>query len=388
MSAYIVSSPFEAYLSELYTTNTKLDDALSSAIHAASFAAFSQRIRDPHCLEASRRRYALALTRTNASLACPQSAVLDKTLAAVLLLGLFETIVFQGRESPENWTAHTLGAVGLLRLRGPQQLKSRVSRMLFAQTANNIRTSCVQRSVAVPAEFVALNEEAMSYLDPQDPAVRLGPVIERTASIRAREKGGDASLLHDTLELDRDIANMAAAFQEELRRRSQPREDTPPWVYVNAASSHPNRRTAKVWNSIRMMRIFLNEVIWDIASGVVDRTTNQTYQGPDGDPCQAYDSDYWIGLEELAANNMTELAKGVLSSVADFMEPAALGGRFAPSARSLVWPLTLLYRSHICPPAAANYALEILDRLGKDLNLPEAASTARWAHEEMAKEDW
>lgn len=387
MSAYIVSSPFEGYLAGLYIKDAEPEDALSSAIHAASFAAFGQRIRDINCMEASRRKYAVALTRTNAALACPESAILDKTLAAVLLLGVYETLVFQGQKSPENWTAHTLGAVGLLRLRGLRQFESRTARQLFAQTANNIRTSCVQRGVPVPEEFVSFNDEALPFLDPKDPAVRLGPIVERAALLRSRRKVMRVSaLVKEALSIDRELLSLIEGFEDSILYKRRSKEETPSWAYFDTAASYPTRRAAKFWNAIRMLRMFVNELVWDKASRAVDDIDDQTF--PASPSCRACESEYWIGLEEDAAKNMADLAKGVLGSVPDFIEADEPGGRFAPSARTLVWPLTIMVNSQICPPLAIKFALAVLLRLGRDLHLPQAVSTAQRVDPSIVKEDW
>lgn len=155
MSSYIVSCPFQEYLPGLYARCNLDEDALSSAVSAASFATFAQRSGHRGYMARGGRSYALALSRTNAALANPTTALLDQTLASVLLLGVFESTVFPGTKSPEEWTTHLLGASKLLQLRRLKQFKSDAGAQLFTHTANNIRASCIQREVDLPAEFQA-----------------------------------------------------------------------------------------------------------------------------------------------------------------------------------------------------------------------------------------
>ncbi|KAM0258032.1 hypothetical protein ACHAQJ_004075 [Trichoderma viride] len=102
MSSYIISTMFGGYLPSLYLEEPQAEDALSSAILAASFATFAQRVRDNRFINVSRKYYSIALSRTNATLADPSNATRDRTLAAVLALGLFESIIFHEKKSLRN----------------------------------------------------------------------------------------------------------------------------------------------------------------------------------------------------------------------------------------------------------------------------------------------
>ncbi|PNY28461.1 Uncharacterized protein TCAP_01619 [Tolypocladium capitatum] len=379
MTSYIVSSPFEGYLPGLCAPGA-LVDALSSAVAAASLATLALRVRSARFMEVARRKYALALHQTNSSLAVPESAVLDKTLAAVLVLGLFEAVVFRGGQSPTSWTAHTFGAMELLQLRGPQQFKSDVARRLFAQASNNIRTSCIQRSVEVPAAFLAFSDEVGSSLDPKDLAVRLAPIIDRVASIKARSSTApDPNLVHEALDLDRQIVSFAAGLEEEMLCTVRLQADKAPWAYRGTACQYPSLRVAKFWNAIHMLRMFLVSFISDGISGERDLASLRT---PDTAVCKG---DFGARLNEYAMNSMAGIATQVLASVPGFIEPRDPEGRFSPPARSLVWPLSILHKCSICPEEAREHSLVCLDKLARDLNMPQAVYSAA---DPGSKEDW
>ncbi|KAI5919736.1 hypothetical protein F4810DRAFT_473423 [Camillea tinctor] len=74
--------------------------------------------------------YTLALTGTNNALRDLEEQKKDSTLAAVLLLGLFESITAKQIGSM-NWGSHTWGAIQLVKARGRKQLKTRVGLQLF-----------------------------------------------------------------------------------------------------------------------------------------------------------------------------------------------------------------------------------------------------------------
>ncbi|CAM1504842.1 Fc.00g024330.m01.CDS01 [Cosmosporella sp. VM-42] len=389
MNSFIVTSPFEGYLPDLYKSHSATKhDALSSATQAVSFATFALRVRDPAYLKTAWSNYAVALLETNALLASPKDAVLDSSLAAVLLLGLFEATVFRGQQSPESWTAHTLGAVQLLRLRGSKQFRSKVSSQLFSQTITNIRTSCVQRAIAVPTEFLTLTDEAMEFLNAKDPALRLGPIVDRAASIRARaEECPGTEFIAEAAIIDQEVVDFIASFEEGLQYTVRDKEDTPPWAYLGIAHRYPSHRVAKFWNAIRMIRMFLNDLIWDSALiGLKDEHCYEVYPpSPCGPHCNC---SYFTGIQALAANGLELMATDVLASIPEFVEQQASEREVHPAARTLVWPLFLLQKFTPCSQLARKYALSCLNELGRDLNMPQVVEVASMCEVSTFQDDW
>ncbi|KAI5456033.1 putative C6 transcription factor [Mariannaea sp. PMI_226] len=389
MNAYIISSPFEMYLPTMYS-KSPTDNCLSSAICAAAFATLALRHKDPMHMKTARARYACALTQTNASLASPKHAVLDTTLAAVLVLGLFEAISFQGGgKSPDSWTAHTLGAVQLLRLRGSEQFRSRLASQLFMQTMINIRTSCIQRGVAVPQEFVALHIETAPFLPVNDPSILIGPIMDRAASIRERmRKCPSIDLIYETLILDKDAIEFIERMGPPFRFKVRPEDDTPTWAYLSLAHSYPNYRVAKFWNAIRMIRLLLNEMTGNWADRLIQERREDVCSKSDGQAdLPAYRPGFVENLRRVCYKNVAKLAIDVLASVPDFTEDSSLGTKFNLAARTLVWPLIVLYKCNLCEPLAKKYAVRYLYEIGQDLNIAEAIDAARTAGE-WRVEDW
>ncbi|KND88997.1 hypothetical protein TOPH_06252, partial [Tolypocladium ophioglossoides CBS 100239] len=381
MASYIVSSPFEGYLPVLYSANASADDALSSAISAASLATLALRVGSATYMDVALRQYALALRQTNSCLTVPARAVLDRTLAAVLVLGLFEAVVFRGGQAPTSWTAHTFGAMELLQLRGPRQFKSKVSQQLFSQASNNIRASCIQRSVAVPAGFLAFNDQVQPSLDHKDLTVRLAPIVNKVAALKAQSlRAPDPNLLHEALHLDHQILFFTDGLEKELLYTVQQDAGKAPWPSRNIpVCQYPSLRIAKLWNAIHMLRAFLVSFIWHGTSGGMDLANLRT---PDTAACK---SDYVATLNEYATRNMAEIATRVLASVPAFMETGELEGRFSPPARTLIWPLSILQKSAICPQEVRETSLACLDKLSADLNMPQAVHVAR---DPECAEDW
>ncbi|KAK2616790.1 hypothetical protein QQS21_000167 [Conoideocrella luteorostrata] len=75
-------------------------------------------------------KYTKALSATFAAIQDPATAKQDATLASVLLLGLFENISVKVVEKCA-WGSHIDGAMQLIKLRGPEQLKTKVGLDMF-----------------------------------------------------------------------------------------------------------------------------------------------------------------------------------------------------------------------------------------------------------------
>ncbi|KAI1656063.1 hypothetical protein F4813DRAFT_391046 [Daldinia decipiens] len=104
---------------------------LQNAFNACSMAFLNN--RGGVCSRFSDRalyEYTKALNGTNAALRNPETQLADTTLAAVLLLGLFESITAK-QIGMLNWGSHTEGAIQLVKARGKKQLKTKTGLGLF-----------------------------------------------------------------------------------------------------------------------------------------------------------------------------------------------------------------------------------------------------------------
>ncbi|KAJ6443597.1 hypothetical protein O9K51_04776 [Purpureocillium lavendulum] len=372
MTSYIVATPFEGYLPEFFISQCFRNSPCTLAVSATAMATFARRVRCDTYLDTARRNYALALARTNEALADPAAAVLDSTLAAVLLLGLFEAVVFQGGQAPTNWTAHTFGAMQLLRLRGTGQFKSPVSQKLYAQASNNIKTSCIQKSVPLPVDFIAFNEEVRPLVDPDDPAIRLAPVVDRVASIKARASVKvDAKLVEEAWLLDHEIVTFGQHLPYQLQYTTDKIPAAVPGRGLDFSDTYPNLRVAKVWNAIRLLRQFLVSFMSNVPSGEIKIDVGSLVLPG------AHESDPLLALSRYAAESMDELAAQVLASAPSFLDGVGPERRFSPPARSLVWPLTIVEKSDICSRSYRELAAACLEELARDLNMPQAVRPDR-----------
>jgi len=384
MSTYIPASPFY-YLPEVYNvTAPNAQDAVSSTILAASLASLSLHVGSTQLMENARMYYSKALAQTNAALASPNTAILDSTLISVLTLGLFEATAFSSRRSTASWTAHTLGAVQLIRLRGAKQLKTALGTRLFLQTCNNICSSCIQRSAPLPDEFVDFREQAKPFLDHSIPNARLGPSMDNLVALRVKLRQEHIgtheipALIHETLQLDEEALTLMDLLPHSWRYEAMPLHRTPSWAYEGRAHTYPDHRIARHWNSIRQTRLFANEVVWHLAAHVA-------WAKKHPELC-LYVKDFDAeALQATAEANRNQVISDILASVPHFLDEE--GKAFLPAARFLIWPLTVVAERKLSPEPARKYAIWCLYEIARQARIPQALHAAE-AIESGASTDW
>lgn len=382
LTSFIYATPFQGYVPAFCLDSADPDDACSTTIAATALAAYSRSVRSAEYMECARQKYAKALTQVNELLSRPETAILDRTLASVLVLALFEAIVFEGGKSPTSWTAHTSGSMQLLRLRGPQQFKSAISRKMFAHASNNIKTSCIQRSIPVPDDFVALDLDLKFIHDPNEPAVKLSPIIHQVASIKARSIASpDCNLVHEAFKVDRELVTLARNSPAWMTYIVEPNSESPVWAYKRVCHRYPSARIAKVWNAIRLLRFFLITFIRDVVTQELYSDLS-SLRLPSSSKSLA---EYVSKLRQYAEDSLTDVTTDVLASVPSFVETDDFGRRFTPAGRSLAWPLGIIEVSYSPGQPEREFAYRNLEMLAGDLNMPQAIHPSRFSG---TREDW
>ncbi|KAI0414557.1 hypothetical protein F5X98DRAFT_241432 [Xylaria grammica] len=239
--------------------------------------------------------YVIALAKTNAALQDKSSQYSDASLAAVLLLGMFENISAM-QISSFNWGSHIHGAVQLVKERGKKQTKTRVGFQLFIAVRTLMSVYCLTAAKApdMGAEWW-LADTVFSKT-----AVVIQRLMIKTSEIRA-----EITHLIDTLrrtpenrELMLEVIRKAKAVDQEVAAWQKKQADSEDWHYrtvvswedhvVNAdyarAEVFPGRVDvySDIWigsvsNSARTVRLILQSAIvrctaW-VCSPVDYRTT-------------------------------------------------------------------------------------------------------------------
>lgn len=115
-----------------------------NAFEACAFASLGNRVGPGNDFDqVALSKYTKALASTYKALRHPELAKQDETLAAILLLGLFENISAK-QLGMLAWGSHIEGAIQLVKARGKQQTKTTTGLLLFIA----VRTQMVSNSLA------------------------------------------------------------------------------------------------------------------------------------------------------------------------------------------------------------------------------------------------
>ena len=123
---------------------------LSLAIRACGVIALSNVQMVPSGKAYAAQLYGRSLSLLNQALQSPMQSRADEALIAVTMLGYYENLSCEGSQSMDSWKAHIAGATQMLKLRGKQQFRSLVGRILFRETRAQILITCLWDDMTPP----------------------------------------------------------------------------------------------------------------------------------------------------------------------------------------------------------------------------------------------
>ncbi|KAI9648508.1 hypothetical protein NHQ30_003143 [Ciborinia camelliae] len=255
------------HLSDLYESDS-IDDNLVAAVHAVGLAGYSHSAKAPHLMNQARAQYARSLQLTNAALQSPTAVKKDSTLLAILILGIFETITGRNQTSMKAWAEHIHGAAAVIKLRGPEAIKSKGGIRLLAQVTSSLLISCIQRDIPLPKYIVEMTRFAENNMTNVDPAwVAQKTMIDYTA-FNARYHAGyytdPHDLLNDADALDERFLAFFTNIPKGWEYITVHTEDDSDVVFDGYYHIYYDHWVAQIWNAIRELRILLNETIREV----------------------------------------------------------------------------------------------------------------------------
>ncbi|KAI0845340.1 hypothetical protein F5Y00DRAFT_246362 [Daldinia vernicosa] len=269
---------------------------LQNAFNACSMAFLNN--RGGVCNRFSDRalhEYTKALHGTNAALRNPETQLADTTLAAVLLLGLFESITAK-QIGMLNWGSHTEGAIQLVKARGKEQLKTKTGLGLFiaVRTQMIIHSLTAGTAPIMGAEWwiddAVRNETAASC---HRLMIKLGECraeVTRLMNSMARTPD-NMEIMMDMLRriqtVDQEVVAWMRNVPEDWRFRTVTWEDRVPDGDYSKAEVFPGRvdvyqdfYITSVWNTSRTARLVLASLVVRCAAWIcspVDYRTTPEY---------------------------------------------------------------------------------------------------------------
>ncbi|KAI0012366.1 hypothetical protein F4779DRAFT_62333 [Xylariaceae sp. FL0662B] len=270
---------------------------LHHAFNACSMAYLSNRLRGPYLKlsETALDEYTQALMRTNHALNDPETRIADSTLAAVLLLGLFESITAR-QISMLNWGSHTEGAIQLVKARGRKQIKTKIGLLLFIA----VRTQMIIHCLTSGTTPIMGAEWWISDAVKDETAAQSQRLLIKTGELRAEVKRlmdnmartphnieMMLDMIRKTQAVDQEVVSWMNNVPDEWRYQTVAWEDHVPNGDYSKAEVFPGRVDmyrdfwiASVWNTSRTARLVLASLIVRCAAWVcspVDYRTTPEY---------------------------------------------------------------------------------------------------------------
>jgi len=334
-------------------------------------------------MDLARRQYCHALEATNKAISTPHGAVSDQTLASVLLLCHFERTAHDRFSPSYSWTNHLQGAAKLLLLRGVQPLHTPVGRQLFVQVGINLRASAIERGERIPDAFLELRRQANGLMaEDMNPMLALVPVTDALVELKATMREGgfedDAAVIDAALRVDRTARELPVGFPSHWRYEVQPGGHNQAEIPVHR---YAEPCVAQLWNAIRMIRIYLNQLIYKRTVRQIDE---QNIMGDGSTPLQLTE------LRNTAQGIVHIMALEICASVPQFVHHIAVENDtasttyFSPiqsssvgaSAGFLLRPLSLAGGTPLAPAAAQQFAAKYLPLVRSKAWLPAEVGVA------------
>ncbi|OJJ98461.1 hypothetical protein ASPACDRAFT_44971 [Aspergillus aculeatus ATCC 16872] len=292
--------------------------AVMASINAMGLAALGNIHGSPHLIRAARQQYTIALSETNTALQDTITAKSDATLAAVLVLGLYEIITCQSHSLMVRWADHIEGAMALIKLRGSEQLRSPVGLELFTQLRGQYTLSNLYRKKATPAWLMVLSEETVAMRGPHQSSMEpffkyLAKVSELCAQVGRKAKTPHETI-QEALQLDAMLAAWAltvgpswqySVLDAAVAGDNKPSEQH---IYGDYYHEYPEIGIAVMWNTYRLTRIVIHEVI----SAVCERLWRRS---------RGNNNELWATIRQSAAVTR-QLAEEVCAGVPYFFGSA------------------------------------------------------------------
>lgn len=264
-----VSLPSRGFIDHMHAhPDYDLDDNLLSSIKAVGLAGVFNVTKAPGLMLEASKRYTTAVRHLNSALQSPVEVKKDTTLMAVMILGIFENLVGRSENSLVAWAAHLNGAAALMKIRGPEQMKTATARRLYGQITAMLAASCLQQEIELPEHIFELRLELDKYVNVKEITWENHRVLILFTNLYAKVKKGKLTDLQEIfrqcLELDDKLVQVFSDVTPNWTFSTIYTDDDPELVYNGRFHVYQHALSAQMWNGMRAIRMMLNEMIRNV----------------------------------------------------------------------------------------------------------------------------
>lgn len=377
------------------------EDILRRSVNATSLAGLANATKSPAIMQKAQAAYVDALRVTNSALRVKETAVKDSTLIAVIMLGMYENMVSQGKQSIHAWAKHVAGACALLNLRGKDQFKSELARRIFHQFYGVVLLVALETGTLVHEGmrdlYEALTPSSSYEVHGRQFTTKVVNVMYDAINLNQDKHSDPVTMVNTALKIDRELdiikALMPSIWHYETITLGQPSE----YHFGDTYHVYVDPWIAQMWNNLRSCRMYLYKILRDnVARGC------EAYNPP------LFSVDEIKPQKESAEQVMRATAAGVIASVPQITgmipfpspqspkprDPTSSGpmrqeprytlhppGTFLDPAKStgmvhLIWPLYAAGQSDLSSPEMRQWCIEMLHTIALRIGTRQAVVLA------------
>ncbi|GKZ33737.1 hypothetical protein AbraIFM66950_003769 [Aspergillus brasiliensis] len=376
-------SKIEANPDILRRASATSHNALMTSLASVGIAMISRMRKSTTMKIAAEKEYGNALQLLTTAVADQQQAKNNATLAAVLMLAIYEVITSRGSRFIDNWTNHISGAAALLELRGVEQLQDPDGLQLFLQLRYQIIISCLQREAHVPDSVLHCVKVAI-FLRPHAEAYgdQLINIMGRLANLRADIK---EKILTDR----KKILESAYAIEAELMSWLMSLPDNFPYAtiedpwptlnwgpkpYNNIYHVYTDFWICNSWNQYRVARIIVSDLILtcirELNAGSPLPADLVTHTSQIRNTARQLASDVCASVPYYFTDSVFKLATGQAEErPSDELPPQQQG--FVRGV-VLLWPLAMAAATRGLNHPLRHWVLDCLQMIGNGMGIDQA----------------
>jgi hypothetical protein len=255
--------------------------SLQASVEAVALACLANKRKSSDLLVYAREKYGIALKGTNAALQSLRTATTDETLASVMLLAFFAALLSDPQEAQETWSRHIDGALALLLLCRPEQFQSEIGQNLFHHIISCVQIDCLHRCKTFPARLNDLY--SVSLIPALEFQRRFWALIDRVAVLRTTTEGYSSTvdmldIINQSKPLDKDVLSLMQSMPMTHQYKVIkiiPNNGYPSDGIANQLPFHSYAasRVAQAWNTLRMLRLWINNTIFSHAAKYLELQT-------------------------------------------------------------------------------------------------------------------
>lgn len=255
------------YLTDVSRTQI-LEDGLVSSMKAVGLAGFAHAQHAPSLMKNARYQYVQALNSINAAIRDPVEVKKDSTLLAIMILGIFETITGCTKRSLEDWARHVNGAAAVIKLRGPNQIKTPTGRRMLIQNTSQLLINCLQRGVALPAHIQEYMTAAINLVPIPDPAFVINYCMMEFSNLRAsvlsKKMTNKPDILARCLEIDGKLLDIVSNVPPGWEYQTITTDEESTVAFHKQYHVYYDYWISMIWNALRSIRMLINELIREV----------------------------------------------------------------------------------------------------------------------------